>query len=323
MSRGFPLIVLLGMAAFGLAEDVVPSNFTPRELESLRQRAAGGDNDARYTLGRACLRGERVPRNLPEARRWLEPAAQAGHPEAMGSFGFMLARGMGVEADPAEGFQLVKRAAEAGVVSAVLNQGIMTLRGQGTPADVKAGLALITQAAERGHVEAQVRLAEAYFLGEGGLVSKSEQAAAPWALKAAEAGHPWAQNLVGTLKEHGLGLPRDPEGAAGFYRLAAMQGDPKAQSSLGRMLFSGTGVPVDRIEALYWLQAGAAQGEVTARTFLAEVEIGFSPDERAAAEERLRESPPPKTGGTGPTRLGPGPPVPRVVTPDRAEGGDH
>lgn len=315
MLRDILFVVVTGMAVVGRAQDVGPAAVSPIGLEAVRERAAAGDHDAGYVLGRAFLRGEAVARNLPEARRWLEPAARAGHPEAMGAYGFMRARGLGMEADPVEGFSLIRKAADAGVLSALLNQGIMTLRGQGTPADVNAGLALITRAAERGHVDAQVRLAEAYFLGEDGLVSKSEPAAAPWALKAAEAGRPWAQNLVGTMKEHGLGLPRDPAGASDFYRRAALQGNAKAQSSLGRLLFSGTGGAVDRIEALYWLKAGAAQGEITARTFLAEVENGLAPEERAAVEKRLQQSPPPGTGDTSDARRGPGPPVPRGPFP--------
>jgi|GEM_PF-1345324 len=286
----------------------VPAEPPPAALEALRQRAEAGENDARFELGRALLRGEEMPRNLTEAFRFLQPAAASGHAEAMGAFGFMLARGLGAPADEKAGFTWIQKSAEAGVLSAQLNAGIMTLRGQGTARDPDRGLALITQAAERGSLEAQARLAEAYFLGEGGLVPTSAEAAAPWALKAAEAGHAWSQNLVGTMKEHGQGLARDPEGAVDFYRRAARQGDPKAQSSLGRRLHASSG-PGDRIEAYYWLRGSAGQGEITARNFFVEVEAGFSPEEREAAEKRLRESPPPKA--SAPRPRGPRPPIPR------------
>jgi hypothetical protein len=113
------------------------------------------------------------------------------------------------------------------------------------------------------------------------------------------------------MKEHGLGLDRDPVGALDAYRQAARQGDPKAQSNLGRLLHNGMGVPADRTEAYYWLRASADQGEVTARNFLAEVEAGFTDEQRAAAEDRLRQSPPP----TAAPRRGPGPPIPRDPAP--------
>ena len=166
------------------------------DVAGLRQKAADGSVEARYELGRALLRGEEVPRNLAEASTLLRSAAEARHVEAMGAYGFMLARGLGMEANQPVGFDWIRQSAEAGSVSALLNQGIMTMRGQGVSGDPVAGMGLMKQAAERGSVEAQARVAEAYFLGEDGLVAKSEEEAAPWAQRAAEAGHAWSQNLV-------------------------------------------------------------------------------------------------------------------------------
>jgi TPR repeat protein len=290
---------------------VAPIAAEPPEamIESLREQAAQGDPQACYELGRKYLVGKSTPRNLPEARRLLQSAAEAGHHGAMGSFGYMLARGIGMDADPAAGFVWIQKAADAGVSSAMLNQGIMTLRGQGVARDVEAGLTLIRKAADQGLVEAQARLAEAYFLGEDGLVTKSDEAAAPWAMKAADAGHAWSQNLVGTLLEFGRGLPMDRPAAMQWYRRAAQQGQLKAQSTLGRHLFNGSIEPADRVAAYYWLRASGDQGEVTARNFFSEIESAFTPEEKAAGEARLRESPPPQSGEK---TLGPGPPVPRA-----------
>jgi TPR repeat protein len=285
------------------------------DVAGLRQKAAAGSVEAGYELGRALLRGEEVPRNLSEASTLLRSAAEAGHVEAMGAYGFMLARGLGMEANEQTGFDWIRQSAEAGSVSALLNQGIMTMRGQGVSGDPVAGMVLMKQAAESGSVEAQARVAEAYFLGEDGLVAKSEEEAARWAQRAAEAGHAWSQNLVGTMKEHGLGVTRDPAGAREFYQRAAEQGNAKAQASLGRLLHNGTGGVADRIGAYYWLKAGAEQGEVTARNFFGEVESGFTADERAAGEEKLREVPPPRPRSV--RRGGPGPAIPREVSGPR------
>ena len=233
----------------------------------------------------------------------------------MGAYGFMLARGLGMEANQPVGFDWIRQSAEAGSVSALLNQGIMTMRGQGVSGDPVAGMGLMKQAAERGSVEAQARVAEAYFLGEDGLVVKSEEEAAPWAQRAAESGHAWSQNLIGTMKEHGLGLARDLAGAREFYQRAAEQGNAKAQASLGRLLHNGASGAADRIGAYYWLKAGAEQGEVTARNFFGEVESGFTADERAAGEQKLREAPPPRPRSV--RRGGPGPAIPREASGPR------
>ena len=187
----------------------------------------------------------------------------------------------------------IKKSADAGVVSAQLNLGIMTLRGQGTSSDPAAGLALIQKAAETGKPRRKVRLAEAYYFGENGLIPTSPEKAAPWALKAAEAGSAWAQNLVGNMKEHGLGLPRDPAGAVAAFRKAALAGDAKAQANLGRLLHGSPDVAPDRVEAYYWLRASAAQGEVTGRNLFAELQAGFTKEETEAGEQRLKDRPPP------------------------------
>ena len=285
------------------------------DVAGLRQKAADGSVEARYELGRALLKGEEVPRNLAEASTLLRSAAEARHVEAMGAYGFMLARGLGMEANQPVGFDWIRQSAEAGSVSALLNQGIMTMRGQGVSGDPVAGMGLMKQAAERGSVEAQARVAEAYFLGEDGLVVKSEEEAAPWAQRAAESGHAWSQNLIGTMKEHGLGLARDLAGAREFYQRAAEQGNAKAQASLGRLLHNGASGAADRIGAYYWLKAGAEQGEVTARNFFGEVESGFTADERAAGEQKLREAPPPRPRSV--RRGGPGPAIPREASGPR------
>jgi TPR repeat protein len=279
------------------------------DVAGLRQKAAAGSAEAGYELGRAFLRGEEVPRNLAEASTLLRSAAEFGHVEAMGAYGYMMARGLGMEANEKTGFDWIRKSAEAGSVSALLNQGIMTMRGQGVSGDPLAGMALLKQAAERGSVDAQARVAEAYFFGEDGLVAKSEDEAALWAQRAAEAGHAWSQNLVGTMKEHGLGQALDLAGALEFYRRSAEQGNAKAQASLGRLLHNGTGGAADRIGAYYWLKAGAEQGEVTARNFFGEVESGFTAEERAAGEQKLRDVPPPKPRSF--RRVGPGPAIPK------------
>lgn len=300
--------VILGLSLWTLS---LPGTDGLLDVAGLRQKAADGSVEASYELGRALLKGEQVPRNVTEASTLLRSAAEAGHVEAMGAYGFMLARGLGMEVNELSGFDWIRKSAEAGSVSALLNQGIMTLRGQGVSSDPVAGMVLMKQAAERGSVEAQARVAEAYFLGEDGLVAKSEWEAAHWAQRAAEAGHVWSQNLIGTMKEHGLGLARDPVGAREFYQRAAEQGNAKAQASLGQLLHNGIGGAADRLGAYYWLKAGAGQGEVTAANFFAEVESGFTDDERAAGEQKLREVPPPKPRPV--RRGGPGPPIPREV----------
>jgi TPR repeat protein len=49
-----------------------------------------------------------VDKNLEEAARWYERAAESRHQLAMYNLGIMLFKGMGIEADLARGGELIK-----------------------------------------------------------------------------------------------------------------------------------------------------------------------------------------------------------------------
>jgi len=80
----------------------------------------------------------------------------------------------------------------------------------------------------------------------------------------AERGDPTAQNNLGVMFEHGLGVPRDAMEAVRWYRLAAEQGLVDAQTNLGIMYFSANGVPEDNVLAYMWMNLAAAQGNESA-----------------------------------------------------------
>ena len=271
---------------------VVRAEIPALDEAALRKRMAAGDFAAQFKLGIAFLRGEGVVKNLPEAFTLLKGAAESGHAESMGAFGFMVAKGMAATVDESAGLEWIRRSVAAGVVSSKLNLGIMTLKGQGTTSNPIEGLKLITEAASSGNVDAQVRLSEIYFFGEAGVRQAPDQAAT-WAVQAAEAGNAWAQNLVGTMKEHATGLPLDLTGAAIFYRKAAEQGNAKAQANLGMMLHSGLAGKPDPVQAFYWLKAAMDQGEITGRNFLGETQAGFTAEQIKEAETLAEKKPAP------------------------------
>ena len=51
-------------------------------MDHLRSAAHGGNVEAKYHLGAELITGSYVPRDLQAARRWLQEAANAGHPRA-------------------------------------------------------------------------------------------------------------------------------------------------------------------------------------------------------------------------------------------------
>ena len=114
----------------------------------------------------------------------------------------------------------------------------------------------------------------AYSMGQVGASRKPDHAAAaPWYRKAAEAGHPGAQNLLGYHYERGYGVPRDPTEGARWYRKAAAQGHADAMFNLGRVHDAGVGVAKDPGEALRWYKAAAERGQEEAKRALAKQSV--------------------------------------------------
>ncbi len=103
--------------------------------------------------------------------------------------------------------------------------------------DYETAMRELKPLAERDDVDAQYHLGEMYLHGHG--VGRNFVTAAAWYAKAAEAGHPRAQETLGGLHAVGLGVPQDI-GTAYFWLITAAIWDPdeirrKAMQSLGEV----------------------------------------------------------------------------------------
>lgn len=120
--------------------------------------------------------------------------------------------------------------------------------------------------AERGDPNAQYLLGSLYEHGQG--VPQSLQEAIKWYRKAAEQGNPEAQFSLALAYMLGQGTPQSYEEAAKWFRKAAEQGNPAAQFNLGVAYAGGTGVPQSSEEARKWFQKAADQGFAPAKEIL-------------------------------------------------------
>ena len=117
---------------------------------------------------------------------------------------------------------------------------------------------LITlKAAQKGFSEAQNNLGLMYAHGIG--VKQDDAQAVHWYRKAAEQGHAGAQCNLGRMYALGLGEKQDYAEAVCWYRKAAKQGHAVAQFNLGVMYENGRGVKIDLAEAAYWYRKAAQQ----------------------------------------------------------------
>lgn len=81
-----------------------------------------------------------------------------------------------------------------------------------------------------------------------------------WYRDAADQGHAGAQNNLGTMYAHGLGVPQDYTEVPKWCRIAADQGNASAQYNLGVMYPQGQVVPRDYLQAHLWTKRAAEQG---------------------------------------------------------------
>ena len=76
--------------------------------------------------------------------------------------------------------------------------------------------------------------------------------------------NPRAQNYLGYMYDHGLGVKQDYAEAVKWYRKGAEGGNTSAMGNLGYMYKNGLGVKQDYSEALKWYRKGAEGGNATA-----------------------------------------------------------
>ena len=163
--------------------------------------------------------------------------------------------------------------------------------------------------ADRGDADAQYNLAQAYFLGRG--VPQNMTLAEQWYERAARQGHPEATANYGLLLFQN-GRRQD---AIPYVTRAAEAGDPRAQYVLGTALFNGDIVERDAPRAYALMSRAAAQNLPPAVTQLAEMERLVSPQDRARGVELAREmrtAPPPERIASRPPEL-----PPRTQAPPR------
>ncbi len=142
--------------------------------------------------------------------------------------------------------------------------------------------------AERDNVLAQYKLGIMYNNGEG--VRQDFTEAARWFHRAASLGYAPAQNSLGVKYEKGEGVKRNYSEAVKWYRHGAEQGYAIAQYRLGRMYALGRGIGRNYTEAVIWFKIAAAKGVEDAAIARDSVAARLTPQQRATAERKSRES---------------------------------
>jgi TPR repeat protein len=137
------------------SEPVGPTQTTGNFAAAIK-RAQTNDPDAQYEVALMYSTGDGIAKNEPEARKWLERAAEQGHAGAEYELGNVLREGRGAVQDYERAAKWTQRAAERGHARAQLALGMMYRTGAGVPADSVKAYTWLNLAAAHGVSEAVV-----------------------------------------------------------------------------------------------------------------------------------------------------------------------
>ena len=165
----------------------------------------------------------------------------------------------GVTADHSRALQLSERGMQR---SCVHCKGVLSYCmyvGLGCKRNKARSLQLARDSCDAGSKYGQWALGEMHRYGWGDAAKDNRLAFALYS-KAAAQHLDAAQNCMGHMHAHGLGVAREPAQALLWLRLAADQGFPAALFNLGLLCEDGDGAAAGRDEAVRWHRLAAAAG---------------------------------------------------------------
>ena len=278
------ILVLALLAAASCILCALAQTKTPNSQHADSTTPSAGSE---YEAGKNLLHGRGVEKNPEKALEYFQKAAELGHIEAPGAIGYFYSAGLVVEKDDSKAAEWFQNGSEKGSALSKFNLGRLYLDGKGGLSDAGKAMDLMEAAAALGLPEAHTALAEIFFRGLFNDQHLPDYVkAVPHVKAAAASGEPAAINMLGVMKQSGLGLEKDEKGAEDCFRRAAMKGDFKAPSNLGHLLNPESKNRSRRVEAAAWLLIAASHGEPIASRKIAELEQAMSKKDFSAARDK-------------------------------------
>jgi TPR repeat protein len=229
------------------------------------QWAAAHRNEpiAMINLGNLYADGSLVGKNLPEARKWYERAADAGSALAMRNIAWRYEHGRGFEQNDREALTWYGRAAMAGDVPSMHALGLFNYRGRVVERDLRKAADWYKRAASLGFAPSMQNYGLALFDGTG--VEKNEALAVEYFQRAAQLGQPEAFASLAWAHHQGRGTRQDLSEALRLYREAATRGHHDSYYSIAMMYERGEGgLTKNRAEAIRHHRMAAEAGNTNA-----------------------------------------------------------
>jgi len=182
-----------------------------------------GNLDAKCELAKQYLNGNGVEQNYSEAIRLYTQAAKSGSARAQNQLGIMYSEGMGVDQNCSEAVKWYNKAVKQNYVKAKENLAVRYYQGVCVDRDIPKALKLFKACAKAGNAHCIDSVSVIYQKELG-----DNQMAFKWALKAAEAGNPKSQMIVGSMYYQGEGVGKNRSLGIHWLKKAASQGNETA-----------------------------------------------------------------------------------------------
>ncbi len=221
---------------------------------------------ALFGLAKTYENGQGVERDKGEAFLYHSRAADLDHPEAQYAVADFYKNGRGViQKDLHQAAKWCEKAAENGLVEAQFNTGSLYEDGIGVPQNYATAMRWFLAAAARDHAGAQRNAARLYELGRG--VTQDYQAACDLYTKAARQGKRSAEYSAARMYEYLPRSPENNAKALAllFSAVKAEPSYPGALFLLATRYEQGRGIAINLEEARRLYQTAAAQGHLAAR----------------------------------------------------------
>jgi TPR repeat protein len=185
------------------------------EARLARPLAEAGGPNAQVILGGLYYRGQGVPRDVGEAQKWFEMAADQGNALGETSLGRLYLGNKNFE----RALYWFGQAANQGDAGGETSLAGLYYTGEGVPKNYQTAIEWYRKAADQGDVDSEDSLGTIYSDGQAVPVNYGE--ALKWYQRAADQGDPDAQYGLGQLYAGGLGVETNNIAAYKWFSLAA------------------------------------------------------------------------------------------------------
>ena len=257
-------------------------------LSYLESAKAAEDPLALYLSGMLERKGHRLRRNLSQAHKDFQKAADFGYVPAKASVAADYMIGSGVKTDFTKAHSYAQSALDEGYQGAAQLLGVMYSKGLGVPKDETKGFQLSKRAASIGHPAAQFDVARALLFGEG--VAPDRDAAYLYAQHSYCSGVKLAGMMLGKieLEKHS---PESTALAIKYYSELSDDENSDANLVLADIYLDPAYGQYDLDRALYYLSKAAKSGSEDAkyRWGAALLRFGRNSGDHALSEKILLE----------------------------------